>query len=67
MGDRRERGQKRKKENKKTGGKKMHFLSLSYTHRHTCAYLQEPQSLFVVEPFHSCPEPPDHNVVVMVT
>lgn len=30
-------------------------------------YLQQPQPLLIVEPFHSCPEPANHYVVVMVT
>lgn len=34
---------------------------------HTCSYLQQPQPLLIVESLHSCPEPANHYVVVMVT
>ncbi len=30
-------------------------------------YLQQSQPLLIVEPLHSCPEPANHYVVVMVT
>lgn len=33
----------------------------------TCTYLQQPQPLLIVESLHSCPEPANHYVVVMVT
>lgn len=35
--------------------------------RLTATHLQEAQPLLIVEPLHRCPEPPDHNVVVVVT
>lgn len=44
-----------------------HLKSWIYCIAHTRAHLQESQPLLIVEPLHCCPEPPDHNVVVVVT
>lgn len=41
--------------------------NLSRMWSYTCSYLQQPQPLLIVESLHSCPEPANHYVVVMVT